>query len=86
MRFVVASFLVLSNFCALSAEPLTPMLTQRYLACNASQGSAAHACRARCDEAVYECLNRKCIGQSCPQQCGPTHSACLQSCIKSAGC
>jgi len=30
MRFVVASFLVLSNFCALSAEPLTPMLTQRY--------------------------------------------------------
>ena len=54
------------------------------LACNASQGSAAHACRARCDEAVYECLNRKCIGQSCPQQCGPTHSACLL--IKSAGC
>jgi hypothetical protein len=34
MRFIVASFLVLSNFCALNAEPLTPMPTQKYrLAC-----------------------------------------------------
>jgi hypothetical protein len=87
MRFVVASFLVLSNFCALNAEPLTPMPTQKYrLACNASQASVAQSCRARCDEAMYECLNRKCVGQPCAQQCGPTHTTCLQSCVKSAGC
>ena len=82
MRFFLASFLLLSNFYALSAEPLTP--TQKYrIACNASQ---AQSCRAQCDEAVYECLNRKCVGKSCAQQCGPTHSTCLQNCTKSAGC
>jgi hypothetical protein len=86
MRFIVASFLVLSNFCALNAEPLTPMPTQKYrLACNASQISVVQECRARCDEAVYQCSNR-CVGQSCAQQCGPTHSTCRQNCIKSSGC
>lgn len=86
MRFIVASFLVLSNVYALSAEPLTP--TQKYrLACNASQ---AHSCRAGCDEALDECRNRKCVGQSkavgCAQQCGSIHSTCRQNCMKSASC
>lgn len=82
MRFIVASFLVLSNLAALNAEPLTPMPK---LACNANQISVVQSCRARCDEAVYECRNR-CVGQSCAQQCGPTHSTCQINCIKSAGC
>ena len=86
MRFILASFLVLSNFCALDAEPLTTTPTQKYrLACNTSQISVVQHCRARCDDAGYECHNR-CVGQSCAQQCGPTHSACLQNCIKSSGC
>jgi hypothetical protein len=84
MRFVVASFMVLSNLCALNAEPLAQ--TQKYrLACNASQVSAVQYCRGRCDDAVYEC-HKHCVGQSCAQQCGPTHNACLQNCIKSSGC
>ena len=86
MRFILASFLVLSNFCALDAEPLTTTPTQKYrLACNTSQISVVQHCRARCDDAGYECHNR-CVGQSCAQQCGPTDSACLQNCIKSSGC
>jgi hypothetical protein len=86
MKFIVTSFLVLSSFYALNAEPLTPMPTQKpSLACNATQISVVQSCRARCDEAVYECHNR-CVGQSCVLQCGPTHSICLQSCVKSAGC
>jgi hypothetical protein len=81
MRFIVAGFLVLSNVYALSAEPLTP--TQKYrLACNASQ---ALSCRAGCDEALFDKC-RKCVGQSCAQQCGQIHSTCRQNCMKSAGC
>jgi hypothetical protein len=86
MRFIVASFLVLSNVCAINAEPLAPMPTQTYrLACNAGQGGVVQACRARCDEAVYEC-HKRCVGQYCAQQCGPTHSNCKQNCAASAGC
>jgi hypothetical protein len=84
MRLIVATFLVLSSFCALNAEPLTQMPTQRYrLACNANQISVVQSCRAGCDDAVYECRNR-CVGQSCAQQCVPTHSTCIQSCVKRA--
>ena len=88
-RFFVASFLVLSNFYALNAEPLTPMPTQKYrLACNFGQVSALQACRDRCDDAAHQCISR-CIGQSspsCTRQCGPTHNTCVQSCFKSSGC
>jgi hypothetical protein len=86
MRFVVAIFLVLFNFFAANAESLAPMPTQKYRqACNASQISVVQSCRAQCDEAVYACRSR-CVGQSCEQQCVPTHSICLQNCVKSAGC
>ena len=86
MRFIVASFLVLSHFCALNAEPLAPAPTQKYrLACNTNQAKAAQSCRAGCDEAVFEC-HKRCVSQSCLQQCGPPHSACLQNCVKNAGC
>ena len=87
MRFIVASFLVLSNFCA-HAEPLTPIPIQNRPACNFGQVSALQACRDRCDDAAHQCISR-CIGQSspsCTRQCGPTHNTCAQSCIKSSGC
>jgi hypothetical protein len=84
MRLIVASFLILSNFCALNAEPLAP--TQKYrLACNASQISVVQACRSRCDDAVFDC-HKRCVGQSCAQQCGPDHNACQQACIRNSGC
>ena len=86
MRVFIAAILILSNGYALSAEPLAPTPTQKYrMACNASQISVVQACRARCDEAVHECIKR-CTGQSCAQQCGPTHSTCQQNCITSSGC
>ena len=86
MKLIVTGFLALSIFSALRAEPLTLTATQNYrLACNANQISVVQSCRARCDEAVYECRNR-CVGQSCAQQCVPTHNTCLQSCIKNSGC
>jgi hypothetical protein len=87
MRFIVASFLVLSSFDAVNAEPLTPMPTQK-IACNSSQVSALQVCRDRCDDAVHQCISQ-CIGQSnpsCTRQCNPTHSTCVQSCFKSSGC
>src|ERR1700743_3657751 len=57
MRVFIAAILILSNGAALSAEPLAPTPTQKYrMACNASQISVVQACRARCDEAVHECI------------------------------
>ena len=87
MRFIVASFLMVSTVCALNAEPFNPMAAQKFrvAACSTNQISVVQSCRARCDEVVYECRNR-CVGQACAQQCGPTHSACQQTCIKSSGC
>jgi hypothetical protein len=87
MRFIVASFLMLSTICALNAEPLNPMPAQSYrvAACSINQISVVQSCRARCDEAVYDC-RRRCVGQSCAQQCVPTHTSCQKSCITSAGC
>jgi hypothetical protein len=84
MRPIVASFLVLSNFCALNAEPLAPIQKYR-LACNTSQISAVQSCRSRCDDAVFDC-HKRCVGQSCEQQCGSTHNVCLQACIRGSGC
>jgi hypothetical protein len=84
MRFIFASFLVLSNFYVIHAEPLTPTPTRS--ACNAGQVKAVMQCRDQCDEAAYQCISR-CTGQSTPScrpQCGPTHQACMQNCTK--GC
>jgi hypothetical protein len=89
MRFIVASFLVLSSFNALNAEPLTPVPTQKYrlAACNSSQASAVKVCRDNCDETMLQCAS-PCRGQSpssC-KQCVTTHTTCLQGCLKSSGC
>jgi hypothetical protein len=87
MRFVVASFLVLSSFNAINAQPVTPTPTQNRPACNVSQASAFMACRDRCDETAHQCITQ-CKGQSScnRQQCTPPHTTCVQSCSKSSGC
>jgi hypothetical protein len=85
MRYIIVTFVMVFSG-ALNAEPSSPRPPQKYLlACNANQISVVQSCRARCDESVYECRNR-CAGQSCAQQCGPTHNTCQQNCIKGAGC
>jgi hypothetical protein len=88
MRFIVASFLVLSSFHALNAEPLTPMPIQNRPACSASQLSVLQTCRDRCDDTEPAC-NSKCKGQSdpyCTRQCMTTRATCRITCLKSSGC